>query len=540
MKDVVTDCSFVASLCVSAAFERRFQKQLITSCIFPQDANGVPLFNPVGKYIVKLFFNGIYRKVVVDDYLPVSRRNKLMCTYSNNENEVWPSIIEKAYMKLNGGYDFPGSNSGIDLYALTGWIPEQLFVNEANWNADFQWKRILNGFSSGNALITLATIDMSNQVSEGIGLVPTHAYAVLNIREVLGLRMIQHNGNVHAAGKFSHLDHVNWTPELKEALNFDRLGAMQHDDGIFWMDFSSVMQFFESIHVNWNPSLFRYQHVMHVSWPLETGPAVDVFSLAHNPQYGLEVDLTDAQSQHDHTVWLLLSKHVTMKEENKDYITLHIYADTNCNRVYYPEMYKVIYVGMYVNNPHILASFRADSLEWKEGEPKRRRYTVVLSQHEKTRSLSFSLRAYAKESFKFGAIGKEYPHECIVSAFIVEVFILTMHVKSRHNLSELSPSYTLKKKFTIYDGFDSKFFLMAEMEDDDAESPASLTIEIVDEATGEVLLDSGPPRQKFSFVETIIECMAYTANVHVHGAAMNAGEKMLRLTFRSELRFDLL
>lgn len=53
--------------------------------------------------------------IVVDDYLPVSNTGTLMCTFSTNKNELWPSIIEKAYMKLMGGYDFPGSNSGIDL-----------------------------------------------------------------------------------------------------------------------------------------------------------------------------------------------------------------------------------------------------------------------------------------------------------------------------------------------------------------------------------------------------------------------------------------
>ena len=130
-QDLVSDCSFVCSLCITSAFEEKFHKQLITKVIFPQNSYNLPIHNAYGKYIVKLFINGVPRKVVIDDRLPFDPvHQKLLCSCSKDPTEFWVSLVEKAYMKLNVGYDFPGSNSGIDLYALTGWIPEQIWFSE--------------------------------------------------------------------------------------------------------------------------------------------------------------------------------------------------------------------------------------------------------------------------------------------------------------------------------------------------------------------------------------------------------------------------
>ncbi|XP_044776427.1 calpain-7 isoform X5 [Neomonachus schauinslandi] len=265
---IVSDCSFVASLAISAAYERRFNKKLITSIIYPQNKDGEPEYNPCGKYMVKLHLNGVPRKVIIDDQLPVDHKGELLCSYSNNKSELWVSLIEKAYMKVMGGYDFPGSNSNIDLHALTGWIPERIAMHSDSqtFSKDNSFRMLYQRFHKGDVLITASTGMMTEAEGEKWGLVPTHAYAVLDIRELKGLRFIQLKNpwsHLRWKGRYSENDVKNWTPELQKYLNFDPRTAQKIDNGIFWISWDDLCQYYDVIYLSWNPGLFKESTCIH-------------------------------------------------------------------------------------------------------------------------------------------------------------------------------------------------------------------------------------------------------------------------------------
>lgn len=142
-----------------------------------------------------------------------------MCAYSN-KSKLWVSIIEKAYLKAHGGYDFPGSNSSRDLFVLTGWLPEMIDLK--SYDTDKLWDRIYNGYRTNDCLITCGTGPIEDE--DAVGLVSGHAYAVLEVMQYKDIKLLLIKnpwGHFRYKGKFSSEDTRSWTPELKAAFSYD-------------------------------------------------------------------------------------------------------------------------------------------------------------------------------------------------------------------------------------------------------------------------------------------------------------------------------
>ncbi len=75
-------------------------KKSILYNIYPQK-DGVPIYNPKGKYIIKMYLMGKERKVVIDDMIPFTNDDEFIFPGCEDIREIWPVLLTKALLKLN-------------------------------------------------------------------------------------------------------------------------------------------------------------------------------------------------------------------------------------------------------------------------------------------------------------------------------------------------------------------------------------------------------------------------------------------------------
>eukprot|EP01060_Flectonema_neradi_P022486 TRINITY_DN3072_c1_g1_i1.p1 TRINITY_DN3072_c1_g1~~TRINITY_DN3072_c1_g1_i1.p1 ORF type:complete len:716 (+),score=117.80 TRINITY_DN3072_c1_g1_i1:51-2150(+) len=367
-QSVVGNCSYVCSLTVAAAYEKRHPTaKLITSAIFPQDSTGRPVISRNGKYAIKLLINGIVRMVTVDDRVVASngkgwvggpkegyaidvQGHKPLSGHCAS-GDLWVSLYEKAFLKVFGGsYDFAGSNSSADLYHLCGWIPESFELNDKDFDKEKEWTRLSSCHNRGLLMATIATAgsdEMPVSWKEKLGLVACHAYSILDFKEAGGVRFLKvMNPWRHHRwlGKYSHQDNVNWTPEIQRALGYDKTQA---DNGVFWMCWADATKYFSTINLSWLPQNFKYRFAMHMGWK----NTVTDHSYIKCPQYHIVI-----KSQAATAAWILLNRHLLpVHEEDLPYSTIHVFNTTEWGEARITSQIDMpkedrISVGVYVNS----------------------------------------------------------------------------------------------------------------------------------------------------------------------------------------------
>jgi hypothetical protein len=214
-----------------------------------------------GFAVLQFFKNGQWQPVVVDTRLPCNpKTKKLLYARCQQESEFWVALLEKAYAKLHGNYEeLNGGKMYEALVDLTGGITEKLRLKEllgeggqpaqqVALKAAELWRSLKQNYQSGYVMGCSLSDKNSKMEMSPEGILFNHAYGILSVREILGLKLIRVRnpwGRGEWRGMFCD-DDDNWDnyKGLREAL-----GHELKNDGTFWMEFKDWYINFNKLYV---------------------------------------------------------------------------------------------------------------------------------------------------------------------------------------------------------------------------------------------------------------------------------------------------
>lgn len=201
-------------------------------------------YNKEGIYKVRLCKNGEWQIITIDDYIPCYFNGGPMFARGNGD-ELWVMLLEKAYAKMHGSYyslRYGYTHHG--MLDITGCptcnikFPEEKPDYETvEEEAEEIWEKILDADERGY-LISGETPGYDNATEGGqldapSGLVPGHAYSIIQAKEGLGVKLLNIRnpwGKYEWDGAWAD-ESEEWTKEMIEFFKPD----FDPEDGSFWM-----------------------------------------------------------------------------------------------------------------------------------------------------------------------------------------------------------------------------------------------------------------------------------------------------------------
>ncbi|KAF9788172.1 hypothetical protein BJ322DRAFT_1217334 [Thelephora terrestris] len=361
---IISDCSVCASIVVCLVHRKRFSSNLGKSSLHRHPSVRLEGSPASCLYDAEFHFNGSARRIfqiVIDDALPVSPNGDVLSLSTGGSNALWPRLLEKAYLKLMGGYDFPGSNSGDDLHSMIGWIPDYVCFHSPAFQREKTWAQVYQGFIRGNCVLTLGTPDQENVHWGKISLLPSHCYAVIDISD-------------------------NEEDRTLKILNSWESGSPSAASPTFEMSWDEVCQTFEGAYFSWDPATFPHHLSFHGIWVRDD----DGVTNGHASHYHLRLKFPSATTSAVDTsqkLWVLLTRHVTNTKENSDYVALRVESEFD-RRISQQRIDQIAEAGSFTNSVHVLA--RATAEEIRDGS-----LSIIASHDGRTEEVAFTVTVFS-------------------------------------------------------------------------------------------------------------------------------------------------
>ena len=201
--------------------------------------------NAYGIYAIRLWKNGEWRTVIIDDFFPCKGLTPVFSRAHGDE--LWVMLLEKAWAKVHGSYErIEAGYAENVLRDLTG-APTKVFTHDDKELWDNMLRAKENNFlMAGSAGSTKS----SKELLEEMGLIGYHSYGILDVREVATMEGMEKLiklrnpwGDFEWTGDWSDQS-PNWTDDLKKELNFQNI-----DDGTFWMSFVDFTHYFSRVQI---------------------------------------------------------------------------------------------------------------------------------------------------------------------------------------------------------------------------------------------------------------------------------------------------
>jgi len=191
--------------------------------IHPQE-EGRPRYVPSGKYAVKLFEQGAWRLVTVDDRMPFDASGAAMLPRSTAQLELWPLLIAKAIYKLASGAASSLSQDPTVLLRMTGWLPQVLPISP-RLPLDAAWGELHARIASERCVLALMLPSDAEADAPlaSVGLHRGPLVAVRDVRDAEGEHYVRiESEQLQWAGVLRDTDEESWTPSLASALDWKR------------------------------------------------------------------------------------------------------------------------------------------------------------------------------------------------------------------------------------------------------------------------------------------------------------------------------